>query len=71
MHANCRKCGARAEVSLSGNGGLQYQIGSKTLQLCEVIQDRMKAAGGSTSNMDCDNMLDAAQATARQMRGGR
>lgn len=68
MKATCGKCGVKADVKITAPGRMSYSIEHGGSLQCPVVQERMEKNGGSTSDTDCDFMLQAVQ-WARQKRG--
>jgi hypothetical protein len=67
MRAVCGKCGATATIQITGRNRFTYS--QSEFHNCPIVQERMRANGGSTGDTDCDNMLKAVSAERERVLG--
>ncbi len=68
--ATCARCGVRATWAPTAKS-YQYETEPGGELRCPVIQERAAEGGGSTSDTDCDNLLDALEREHARFRGQR
>ena len=68
LRAICAKCGQEASLTPTPNG-FSYAPDDGAMLRCPVVKERMEQEGGSTSNTDCDHMLEEVQSLTDRLRG--
>jgi len=68
MKVICPHCSGEASVEITGRNSYQTTRGTSAILRCPVVRERAEKSGGSTNDVDCEHLDNAAHQVVQSFR---